>query len=528
MNESRLQILLVEDNPGDADLLQEFLSEFEQQVQITHVACLQGAVEHLEQGKPADAILLDLCLPDSKGLATLERINPVALQVPIIVLTGLEDEATGIEAVRMGAQDYLVKGQVVSRTLIRRIYHAVERKRLEHELQRAKQAAEAANVAKSHFLANISHELRTPMNSILGMVDLALGEPLSATVRDYLKTAKDSADVLLELLNEILDFSRLEAGKVQLETLPFSLRQTLQRTIKAMGARAEAKGLQLICDLPDDLPDALLGDPLRLRQVFTNLIGNAVKFTKQGQVIVRVASLKADASSVTMQFSIADTGIGIAPEHQQGIFAPFTQADASTTREFGGTGLGLAICASLIGLMGGRIWVESSLGRGSTFYFTVPLALQTAATAHSEDAGAAPAELRPAAPTRPLRILLAEDNPANQKLTVFVLGRQGHSVEVAENGREAVECICREDFDLVLMDIQMPEMDGYQATAAIRCLEDPAKAHLPIVAMTAHAMARDRQRCLAAGMNAYISKPINADELLNTIARLRPVQGPNG
>ena len=373
MNESRLQILLVEDNPGDADLLQEFLSEFEQQVQITHVACLQGAVEHLEQGKPADAILLDLCLPDSKGLATLERINPVALQVPIIVLTGLEDEATGIEAVRMGAQDYLVKGQVVSRTLIRRIYHAVERKRLEHELQRAKQAAEAANVAKSHFLANISHELRTPMNSILGMVDLALGEPLSATVRDYLKTAKDSADVLLELLNEILDFSRLEAGKVQLETLPFSLRQTLQRTIKAMGAAGGGEGAAT------DLRSA--GRPARRpagrsvaaatgvhqpdrqrRQVHQAGPGDRAGRVAQG------GRFFGDHAILHCRYGYRDCP-GAPAGHLRSLHPGrrLHHAASSAVR-----GWGWRSAASLIGLMGGRIWVESSLGRGSTFYSPFP------------------------------------------------------------------------------------------------------------------------------------------------------------
>ena len=278
----------MEDNPGDADLLQEALAGVDEQLEITHVERLEQAAEYLKQGGPVDAILLDLGLPDSMGMATLERANSAAPHLPIIVLTGLEDEAIGIEAVRKGAQDYLVKGQTEPRMLVRMIHHAIERKRLEIELQRAKEAAEAANVAKSQFLANISHELRTPMNAILGMTELALGEELSPTLRDYLKTAKESADILLELLNEILDFSRIEAGKFQLESVPFSLRQTLEQTLKTIGARAYEKGLELICDLPDDVPDALIGDRLRLHQVLMNLVGNAIKFTKQGEVVVRV------------------------------------------------------------------------------------------------------------------------------------------------------------------------------------------------------------------------------------------------
>ncbi len=266
----------------------------------------------------------------------------------------------------------------VMRTVADQVAIAMQRLRLLETSQQHARAAEAANAAKDQFLANVSHELRTPMAAILGMTELALAADLNPTVRDYLKTAKESADGLLHLLNEILDFSRMEAGRFQLEAIPFRLRTTLDQTLKTLGVRACEKGLQLVCDLPEDLPDRLVGDPLRLRQILTNLVGNAIKFTAQGEVAVRVTTLQlppeercgSGAAEMLLQFDVTDTGIGISPDDQPRIFAPFTQADASMTRQYGGTGLGLAIASSLVHLMGGRIWVESELGRGSTFHFT--------------------------------------------------------------------------------------------------------------------------------------------------------------
>ena len=400
---------------------------------------------------------------------------------------------------------------------------AMERIRLLETAEKHARAAEAANVAKSRFLANMSHELRTPMNAILGMTELALGEPLPASARDYLQTAKESADTLLELLNEILDVSRMEAGKFALEATPFSLRRVVEQTLKTMGVRAYEKGLQLLCEVPDEVPDRLVGDSLRLRQVLTNLLGNAIKFTEQGEVLLsaRLSTFPLGEAEVMIEFAVADTGIGIAAEQQAEIFSPFHQADASTTRSYGGTGLGLAISANLVGLMGGRIWVESRLGQGSTFRFTVKLARQAVGLTDVAPpaAGGLSRDGRPAA-QRPLRILLAEDNPANQKVAVYLLRQYGHGATVASDGREALERVRDQDFDLVLMDVQMPTMDGFQATEAIRKLPEQAKARLPIVAMTAYAMKGDQERCLAAGMDGYITKPINARELFETIERL--------
>ena len=554
----------------------------------------------------------------------------------------------------------------------------------------ARTAAEAANVAKSQFLASMSHELRTPMNAILGMTDLALGDQLPAIVRDYLQTAKESADLLLELLNEILDFSRIEAGRFELESTPFRLRTTIEQVIKTLGVRAYEKGLELVCQVADESPDVLVGDRLRLRQVLMNLVNNAIKFTPKGEVVVRVGlgawGLGLGASNAirspretqdpnpktedqrpqtqapvcALQFAVSDTGIGIAREKLEKIFAPFIQADSSTTRRFGGTGLGLAISQRLVNLMGGHILVESQPGQGSTFHFTLTLPLAEQADDESEvtagdqdlfrglsalvigenatsrkilqqtlaswllrvdeapdvptgltkihEAAAAgrayrviltdavmpgidgftlvrwlqqdarlagsvilmlsatdrqnhPEQLRELkslclekpvsrsalfnalvkaigaegtvslmdtsqtagispVPRRVLRVLVAEDTPANQKLVLHVLGNRGHDIQTAENGGQALALIQEQGFDVVLMDVQMPEMDGFQATGAIRKLDDPIKARLPIIAMTAHALKGDRERCLAAGMDGYISKPIKGQELIELVERL--------
>lgn len=532
------------------------------------------------------------------------------------------------------------------------------RKQNEEDLRRAKAAAEAANLAKSRFLANMSHELRTPMTGIMGMTDLALEQELPAKAREDLETVKASSQVLLALLNDVLDFSRIESGGFELEWTPFALRSTMDQTIKLLGVRAYEKGVELACDLPAEIPDRLVGDPLRLRQVVTNLVGNAIKFTQKGEVVVRGAVQERSEENVVLRFSVSDTGIGIPPDAIQQIFDPFVQGDASTARKFGGTGLGLAITRSLVERMGGRIWAESTMGCGATFHFTVRLSRFDGPLDESELLPAAREDLRevpvlvvaeslttrqileqmlgqwsmrphsvpdvsaalvrlheavatgrpyrlviadaflpgvngitlagwlktqpvlagsmilmlsptdrqamaeqcshlkvvclekpisqsellaavgkalgvgsvlpasrPAAASlsdraaRPLRVLLAEDTPANQKLVCRILERRGHAVDVASSGRLAIALLCQQHFDLILMDVQMPEMDGFQATRAIRALTDPRKARLPIVAMTAHALKGDQARCLEAGMDGYIPKPINARELVEAIER---------
>jgi signal transduction histidine kinase/FixJ family two-component response regulator len=402
-----------------------------------------------------------------------------------------------------------------SREELQKAYNELEEKVRERtaELAAAKAAAEAANEAKSQFLATMSHELRTPMNAILGMMDVALRKATDSTVLDCLQTAKGSADLLLMLLNDLLDSAKIESGKMELESVPFSLRRMLDQITQVLAMRASEKGLSFYCRVSDEGPDAVFGDRMRLQQVLLNLAGNAIKFTERGEVEISLRTLSQD-NEACLEFAVRDTGIGIPSSGQEHLFQRFSQADVSTSRRFGGTGLGLSICKSLVEMMGGSIWVESELGSGSTFYFTVRLPL-------AKDLP--PDFLAPIALPPPtsgqLRILLVEDNPANQKLVTYILQDRGHSVELADNGQEAILLTEKKCYDVILMDVQMPGMNGLEATAAIRGRE-MSENRVPIIAMTAHAMERDRERCLAAGMDGYLSKPVNAHEMISLLESL--------
>jgi CheY-like chemotaxis protein len=390
--------------------------------------------------------------------------------------------------------------------------HFLNRKREKEELHRARESAEAASKAKSDFLANVSHEIRTPLNGIIGLTDVLLASSLAPQQREHLRLLQASGETLLALISDLLDFSKIEAARMTLEQTPFEIRPALEPTLKTLGVRAQQKGLRFACQMDDDIPEVVVGDPLRLQQVLLNLVGNAIKFTKAGEVIVRLGVESMTAVEVVLRGSVRDTGVGIAPEIQEMIFEAFRQADASRARKFGGTGLGLTITSRLLSLMGGRIWLESTPGQGSTFHFTACLGVAGTDDHPSTDS----IVIRPErAERQAMRVLVAEDNPVNRELLVMILQKRGHAVTIASTGHEAVAACQREHFDGILMDLQLPEMDGLEATRQIL-----AREQVPVIGLTASVTEEDRERCLEAGMRAYLAKPVHPPELLRLIEEM--------
>jgi signal transduction histidine kinase/ActR/RegA family two-component response regulator len=458
------------------------------------------------------------------GLADLPL--EVATDSPLVAAAGLdlpvrvETEVEGrliVEAESQVSADRAEQVSVLLGEATATLRQRRARRRNEEAVQQARLRAEAADRAKTVMLANMSHEIRTPMAGIIGFADLLAATPLSSDQQDYVESIRSSADALLALINDILDLSKIEAGRLDLESAPVDLRRLVENVVGLLAVRAAEKRLRLAFTIDPSAPAAILGDAARLRQVLVNLLGNAVKFTSQGGVSLAVAATKEIDGRHRIDFAVSDTGPGVAPEHLERIFEAFRQVDASISRRFGGTGLGLAISRSIVRQMGGAIEVESQVGHGATFRFSIPAwaaARSEVATLRRPAIGGSRASGLPA-----LRLLVAEDNPVNRKLAQAVFRQLGYQPDFAVNGVEAFDRVALHDYDLVLMDVQMPEMDGLEATRRIR-RECPPERQPRIVAMTAAAFPEDRNRCLDAGMDDYVSKPINMEELIAALRRV--------
>jgi signal transduction histidine kinase len=534
-------LLIIDDIVDNLMLLGEAMSaEYKIKVGTSGVQGLELAAQ---DPKP-DLILLDIMMPGIDGYEVCRRLknDSQTQHIPVIFLSALDTESDELQGLDAGAVDFITKPFKLD-VVRARINTQLELLRMRRQLQTARLKAEAASQSKSVFLANMSHEIRTPMSAIMGMTDLALEKVLDQQQQRYLETVKLSADALLALINDILDFSKIEAGQMELDEHPFILADAVEAAMRTVSILSKEKGLEIQLEIASDVPPAVAGDSLRFRQIILNLLSNAIKFSEKGIIQISVTMKKSGIESNTLQISVMDQGIGIESDKINSVFSAFSQADSSVSRKFGGTGLGLAICRQLCELMDGTISVESELGKGATFFFTIIFGTASLDNVKKKE-HMHPDRIK----IQPVRILLVEDNVANRFLIRVVLEKFNHKVVEAVDGIEALNVLLEEDpFDLILSDVQMPKLDGYSLTKAIRACEEGRELdlnlahtldndlvsklrqrlhgkHRLVISMTANAMSGDKEKCFTAGMDDYLTKPLNQEELAITLKRWLPTE----